>query len=64
MRKFPTKRGEADYLLAGSSSAGISSGFVLVYVLIGLNIASLVVTKKKQTLYDLLAGTYTFQGEP
>lgn len=48
----------------GSSSAVISSGFALVYVLIGLNIASLVMTRKKQTIYDLLAGTYTIQEEP
>jgi len=36
----------------------ITYGFVLVYVLIGLNIASLVITKTKQSLYDLVAGTY------
>jgi len=36
----------------------INYGFILVYVLIGLNIASLVVTKTHQTLYDFLAKTY------
>lgn len=36
----------------------INIGFVLVYILIGLNIASLVISKTKQTLYDFLAGTY------
>jgi uncharacterized RDD family membrane protein YckC len=32
-------------------------GFTLVYLLMGLNIASLVMTKTKQSLYDFLAGT-------
>lgn len=35
----------------------ITIGFILVYGLIGLNIASLVLTKTHQTLYDLLSGT-------
>ena len=39
-------------------SALINYGFMLVYVLIGLNIASLLITKKHQALYDLLAKTY------
>lgn len=33
-------------------------GFGLVYLLVGLNIASLIMTKKHQTIYDLLAKTY------
>jgi len=36
----------------------IDYGFVLVYLLIGLNIVSLVITKTHQTLYDLLIRTY------
>ena len=40
------------------NSALINYGFILVYVLIGLNIASLLMTKKHQTLYDLFAKTY------
>jgi uncharacterized RDD family membrane protein YckC len=43
---------------AGSPSSFIRYGFVLVYALIGLNIASLTLTKSKQTLYDFLAGTF------
>ena len=46
------------YFSTGLNPAVINSGFVLVYGLIGLNIASLVMSKSKQTLYDLLAGTY------
>lgn len=38
--------------------AWINYGFVLVYVLIGLNIASLTLSRKHQALYDFLAGTY------
>lgn len=41
-----------------SSSNLVNYGFVLVYVLIGLNLAGLVMTKKHQTIYDLLAKTY------
>lgn len=36
----------------------IIAGFVTVYFLIGANIASLIFRKDRQTLYDLLAGTY------
>ena len=36
----------------------INYGFGLVYLLVGLNIASLLMTKKHQTLCDLLAKTY------
>ena len=44
-----------------TNSALINYSFILVYVLIGLNIASLLMTKKHQTLYDLLAKTYVAQ---
>ena len=36
----------------------ITFGFGLVYLLAGLNIASLILAKKHQTIYDLLAKTY------
>lgn len=36
----------------------IIAGFFTVYFLIGANIASLIFRKDRQTLYDLLAGTY------
>jgi uncharacterized RDD family membrane protein YckC len=36
----------------------IVAGFIIVYLLIGANIASLVFRKDRQTLYDLLTGTY------
>ena len=39
-------------------SAWINYGFTLVYLLIGLNVASLLLTKTHQTLYDLLTNTY------
>jgi|SRR5215207_4239167 len=40
------------------NSALMNYGFILVYALIGINIASLLMTEKRQTLYDLLAKTY------
>jgi uncharacterized RDD family membrane protein YckC len=46
------------YLSLQMESVWINSGFGLVYLLIGLNILSLVVMRTKQTLYDLLTGTY------
>jgi uncharacterized RDD family membrane protein YckC len=46
------------YSSPGVESAWISYGFALVYLLIGLNIISLILTKKNQTLYDLLTSTY------
>jgi uncharacterized RDD family membrane protein YckC len=46
------------YFSPEADSVWISYGFALVYLLIGLNILSLVITKKNQTLYDLLAHTY------
>ncbi|HCK66353.1 MAG TPA: hypothetical protein DHW49_08805, partial [Anaerolineae bacterium] len=36
----------------------INLGFGFVYLLIGLNIFSLLKTKTKQTLYDLITKTY------
>lgn len=45
----------------GSFSTITTYGFVLVYLLVGLNLASVLLTKTKQSLYDLLAGTYVVQ---
>lgn len=39
----------------------VNYGFVLVYGLVGLNLASLVLTRKHQALYDLLARTYVIK---
>lgn len=41
-----------------ASSTMVNYGFGLVYVLIGLNVASMIMTKKHQTIYDLIAKTY------
>lgn len=41
-----------------AASVLINYGFGLVYILIGLNIASLLLTRKHQTIYDFLARTY------
>jgi uncharacterized RDD family membrane protein YckC len=46
------------YFSPQANSLLINYGFILVYGLIGLNIASLRMTKKHQSLYDLLAKTY------
>jgi len=46
------------YFSPQTNSLLINYGFILVYALVGLNIASLLITKKHQTLYDLLAKTY------
>lgn len=46
------------YFSPQTDSIWISYGFGLVYLLIGLNVLSLVLTRTRQTLYDLLAGTY------
>lgn len=46
------------YFLPQNNSTLVNYGFILVYVVIGLNIASLVMTRKHQTIYDLLAKTY------
>lgn len=42
----------------------INYGFALVYLLIGLNVASLVLMKTNQTLYDLLTSTYVLSSHP
>ena len=46
------------YFSPQTNSLLINYGFILVYALVGLSIASLLMTKKHQTLYDLLAKTY------
>ena len=46
------------YFSQQADSAWITYGFALVYLLIGLNIITLVITKTHQTLYDLLTKTY------
>jgi uncharacterized RDD family membrane protein YckC len=46
------------YFSPQTESVWINYGFALVYLLIGLNLLSLVLTKTKQTLYDLLTHTY------
>ena len=49
------------YFSPQSESAWINYGFVLVYLIIGLNLLSLGITKTHQTLYDLLANTYVIR---
>lgn len=46
------------YFSPGVNSVWTGYGFALVYLLIGLNILSLFITRKNQTLYDLLTHTY------
>lgn len=46
------------YFSPQMESVWISYGFALVYLIIGLNIVSLVITRTNQTLYDLLTSTY------
>jgi uncharacterized RDD family membrane protein YckC len=46
------------YFSPEADSAWINYGFALVYLLIGLNIVSLVLTRTNQTLYDLNTGTH------
>jgi len=46
------------YFSPQTESVWINYGFILVYLLIGLNIASLLLTRTHQTLYDLLVDTY------
>jgi uncharacterized RDD family membrane protein YckC len=41
----------------------INTGFALVYGLIGLNLASLLMTKTRQTIYDLITGTYIINNQ-
>ena len=42
-------------------SSLLTGGFVLVYVIVGLNVASLLTTKTHQTLYDLATRTYVIK---
>lgn len=49
------------YFVPETNSNLVNYGFVLVYVLIGLNLASLIMTKKHQTIYDFLAKTYVLK---
>lgn len=42
----------------GTFSSAVGYGFVLVYALIGLNIASIFMSRTRQSLYDLLSGTF------
>jgi uncharacterized RDD family membrane protein YckC len=49
------------YFTPNQFSQWITAGFVTVYLLIGANIASLLFRKDRQTLYDLLAGTYVIK---
>ena len=46
------------YFSSQMESIWINYGFALVYLLIGLNIVSMLITRTNQTLYDLLADTY------
>lgn len=48
------------YFSGGSFPPMMTYGFALVYILIGLNIASLVMTNTNQAVYDLFAGTYIY----
>ena len=43
---------------AGAPSPVVAFGFALVWILIALNIASLLASPTRQTLYDRLAGSY------
>ena len=46
------------YFSPQAETVWISYGFALVYLLIGLNIGSVVITRTHQALYDLLMHTY------
>jgi uncharacterized RDD family membrane protein YckC len=46
------------YFSPQTEAVWLSYGFALVYLLIGLNIGGLVITRTRQTLYDLLTHTY------
>jgi uncharacterized RDD family membrane protein YckC len=46
------------YFAPQIESIWVNYGFALVYLLIGLNIASILITRTNQTLYDLLTNTY------
>lgn len=45
----------------GLLSKVVNYGLVLVYVLIGLNIASIFMSRTRQSLYDLLSGTFVIE---
>lgn len=45
----------------GEPAGWINYGFGLVYLLVGLNIVSLLMSKTKQSLYDWIAGTYVIR---
>jgi uncharacterized RDD family membrane protein YckC len=47
----------------GTNPILINTGFALVYGLIGLNLASLLMTKNYQTIYDLITGTYIINNQ-
>lgn len=49
------------YFSPQEDSAWINYGFVLVYLLIGVNLISLKLTTTRQTLYDLLTSTYVLE---
>jgi len=49
------------YFSPQANSVWLNYGFVLVYVIIGLNLASLMMTRKHQTMYDFLAKTYVIK---
>jgi uncharacterized RDD family membrane protein YckC len=49
------------YFSPGISSAWVNYGLILVYVIIGLNIASLMMTRTHQTIYDYFAKTYVIK---
>jgi len=49
------------YFSPQTDSPLVNYGFVLVYAVIGLNIASLLMTTKHQMLYDFLAKTYVMK---
>jgi Zn-dependent protease with chaperone function len=42
----------------------ITSGFVLVWMLVGANVASLALSKTHESLADRLAGTYVISSRP
>jgi uncharacterized RDD family membrane protein YckC len=49
------------YFSPQADSMWINYGFVLVYLLIGLNILSLMMTKTRQTIYDRLTNTHVIR---
>jgi uncharacterized RDD family membrane protein YckC len=46
-----------------SPPPAITAGFILVWLLVGANLLSLVLSRNHQTLYDRLAGTYVVRSE-